>query len=263
VSSEAPSLGGAAGSAEQPRLRWLREVWNSTLGKKILVAITGVILAAYVILHALGNLKAVQGPGDQGPAAIDEYADFLREAGGPVIPGEGLLWIIRVILIAALVIHVVGVSQLIQRNRAARPGGAPVIQRSLASRTMAYSGFLLLAFIVFHVLQFTTLTIQPTPLEEGAVYANLYGAFQEWWIVLIYVLMMGVLFLHLRHALWSVLQTAGWDKPNRNPTFRRGATATAVVVCVAFASLPILFFSGAMPEPDADSALSASSGAAR
>ncbi|MBA2523900.1 MAG: succinate dehydrogenase cytochrome b subunit [Solirubrobacterales bacterium] len=255
MSSEAPSLGGATGSGEQPRLRWLREVWGSTLGKKIIVAVTGVILAAYVILHALGNLKALQGPGDEGgPAAIDEYADFLRDVGGPVIPAEGLLWIVRAILLAALVIHVVGVSQLIKRNRAARPDGEPpVIRRTFASRTMATSGFLLLAFIVFHILQFTTLTIHPTPLAEGAVYANVYNAFQEWWIVAIYVAMMVVLFLHLRHALWSLLQTLGWDKPNRNPTFRRGATATAVFVSVAFASVPILAFAGALPEPGSGS----------
>ena len=136
-------------------------------------------------------------------------------------------------------IHVVGVIQLIRRNRAARPdGSAPVIKRTLASRTMAISGFLLLAFIVFHVLQFTTLTIEPTPLTYGEIYANVYNAFQEWWLVAIYVVMMGVLFLHLRHALWSLLQTMGWEKPNRNATFRRGATATAVVVSVAFAARP-------------------------
>lgn len=251
MSSEAPSLGGAAGSAEQPRLRWLREVWNSTLGKKILVATTGMVLALYVVLHALGNLKALQGPNGDGPAAIDEYAEFLREIGGPAIPASGFLWAFRVVLIAALVIHVVGVSQLIARNRAARPdGNPPVIQRSLASRTMAVSGFILLAFIVFHVLQFTTLTIQPTPLAEGEVYANLYGAFQELWLVVLYVAVMGILFFHLRHALWSLVQTMGWEKPNRNPTVRRAATGLALFVCVAFAAIPILFFAGAMPEPD-------------
>jgi succinate dehydrogenase / fumarate reductase cytochrome b subunit len=263
MSSEAPSLGGAAGSAEQPRLRWLREVWASTLGKKIIVAITGIALAAYVILHAYGNLKGLQGPGGGDPA-IDRYAEFLRTAGEPVVPRNGLLWAVRILLLAALVIHVVGVSQLIARNRAARPGNAAVVQRSLSSRTMAYSGFLLLAFIVFHVLQFTTLTIHPTPLTQGEVYANVYNAFQEWWIVAIYVAMMVVLFFHLRHALWSVLQTMGWDKPNRNATFRRGATATAVLVSFAFALVPILFFAGALPEPEPDSApatVTASAGA--
>lgn len=125
MSSEAPSLGGAAGSGEQPRLRWLREVWASTLGKKILVAITGVLLAGYVILHALGNLKGLQGPGDGDPA-IDKYAEFLRTVGGPAIPRSGVLWIIRGLLIVELIIHVVGVTQLIKRNRAARPASAKV-----------------------------------------------------------------------------------------------------------------------------------------
>jgi succinate dehydrogenase / fumarate reductase cytochrome b subunit len=252
LSSGAPAPAGAAGSGEQPRLRWLREVWGSTLGKKIIAAISGFVLAAYVILHALGNLKGLQGPGG-GDAAIDRYAEFLRTAGDPVIPRNGLLWIVRAILILALVLHVTVVSQLIARNRAARPGGAPVIQRTFASRTIAYSGFLLLAFIVFHVLQFTTLTIHPTPLTQGDVYANLYDAFQEWWIVAIYVLAMAVLFFHLRHALWSLLQTMGWEAPNRNPGFRRGATITAVVVSGAFAAIPILFYAGALPAPETPS----------
>ena len=251
MSSEAPSLGGAAGSAEQPRLRWLKEFWGSTPGKKIIVATTGVFLALYVILHAFGNLKALQGLGEGSALpAIDEYGEFLREAGGPVVPEQGLLWAFRALLILAFVVHVVGVTQLIRRNRAARPdGNPPVVQRSLASRTMAVSGFLLLAFIVFHVLQFTTLTIEPTPLESGEIYANVYFAFQETWLVVLYVGMMGVLFLHLRHALWSVLQTLGWDKPNRNATFRRGATITAVAVCAGFALVPVMFYVGAMPEP--------------
>lgn len=250
MSPEAPSLGAAEGTAPQPRLRWLREVWHSTLGKKILVATSGMFLAAFVILHALGNLKALQGPNSGGEAAVDKYAHFLRDVGEPAIPYSGLLWVVRAILLVALVVHVVGVSQLIARNRAAQPGRTPVIQRSLASRTMALSGFLLLAFIVFHILQFTTLTIDPTPLTGGEVYANLYGVFQEWWLTLIYVAMMGVLFLHLRHALWSLLQTMGWEKPDRNPAFRRGATATALFVAVAFAAVPILFFTGVMPAPD-------------
>jgi succinate dehydrogenase / fumarate reductase cytochrome b subunit len=115
---------------------------------------------------------------------------------------------------------------------------------------MAVTGFILLAFIVFHVLQFTTLTIEPTPLAEGAVYANVYAAFQEWWLVVIYVGAVLLLGLHLQHALWSVLQTHGFDAPNRNPTFRRGANATALLVTVGFAIVPIAIFCGWLPEPE-------------
>lgn len=253
-SSQAPSLSKAEGTRKKPRLRWLRELWGSTIGKKLIVGITGMIMAIYVVLHMLGNLKGVQGNGGGGEASIDKYAEWLRTVGEPAIPREGILWAVRAILLIALVVHVVGISQLISRNRAARPEGhrrARRIQRSVASRTMAWSGFLLLAFIVFHVLQFTTLTIDPTPLAEGTVYANLYGAFQEWWLVAIYVAAVVILGFHLRHALWSVLQTHGVDKPNRNPSIRRMATGTAVLVTVGFAAIPIAFFTGALPEPDA------------
>jgi succinate dehydrogenase / fumarate reductase cytochrome b subunit len=251
MSSQAPSLSKAEGSSRQPRLRWLSEVWGSTVGKKLIVGVTGVILVAYVILHMLGNLKTLQGAGG-GEPAINTYAEWLRTFGEPVIPRNGVLWAFRIVLVSAFVIHIVGVSQLIARNRAARPPGhrnPPVIKRSWASRTMALSGFILLAFIVFHVLQFTTLTIDPTPLQEGQVYANLYDAFQEWWLVVIYVVAVIVLGFHLRHALWSVLQTHGFDAPNRNPTFRRGANATAVLITVGFALIPIAIFCGWVPEP--------------
>lgn len=255
MSSQAPSLSKAEGTRTRPRLRWLSEVWGSTIGKKLIVGITGLILAAYVVLHMLGNLKSLQGNGGSGEAPVDAYAEWLRTFGEPVIPEDGALWAVRLALILALVVHLSGISQLIARNRAARPEGhrnPRRIKRSLSSRTMALSGFLLLPFIVFHVLQFTTLTIEPTPLEQGTVYANLYSAFQEWWLVAIYVLAVVILGLHLRHALWSVLQTHGVDKPNRNPSFRRGATATAVLLTIGFAAVPVAFWTGALPDPAAD-----------
>ena len=241
---------GAAREAPATRGRWLRETWSSTVGKKVIVAITGSILVIYVILHVLGNLKTFQGDGSSG-AAVDDYAHFLRTVGSPVIPRDGVLWLVRVILIAALVIHVVAISQLAARNRAARPGGrsAPVIQRSLSSRTMQLSGWLLLAFIVFHILQFTTRTIQVTPVYEGTVYANLDAAFAKWYFVVLYVAAVVLLGMHLKHAVWSVTQTLGWDKPNRNPTFRRLATVTAVAITAGFAAVPICFYANILPDP--------------
>ncbi len=238
--------------APATRGQWLRETWRSTVGKKVIVAITGVILLSYIVLHVLGNLKALQGDGDAGSGpAIDAYAHFLRTAGAPVIPRDGLLWLVRIVLIAALVLHVAAIWALANRNRAARPAGygAPVVQRSLSSRTMVVTGLLLLAFIFFHILQFTTRTIQITPVYEGTVYANLDAAFDKWYFVVLYVAAVVFLGMHLKHAIWSVTQTAGWDKPNRNPTFRRFATTTAVAITVGFASLPVCFFAGILPDP--------------
>jgi succinate dehydrogenase / fumarate reductase cytochrome b subunit len=241
------------GSSER-RGRWLREVWTSTVGKKVIVAISGVILASYVVLHVLGNLKVFQGTGGGDPA-IDQYARFLRTAGAPVIPYEGLLWTVRALLLLALLLHVTGIYQLSLRNRAARPPGHRMpdrIQRTLASRTMMLTGVLILAFLVFHILQFTTRTIQVTPVQPGEVYANLFAAFQKWYFVALYVGAVTLLGLHLRHAIWSVTQTAGWDKPNRNRTFRHFATGLAVFVAVGFAAVPIAFWAGAMPDPPKD-----------
>jgi succinate dehydrogenase / fumarate reductase cytochrome b subunit len=114
---------------------------------------------------------------------------------------------------------------------------------------MLASGIVILAFLVFHILQFTTRTIQITPVYQGTVYLNLYDAFQKWYFVVIYVAAVVVLGFHLRHALWSITQTAGWDKPNRNATLRRTATVVAWGVTIGFAAIPLLFFTGALPEP--------------
>lgn len=234
------------------RSGWLREVWASSIGKKVIVAITGLILAGYVVLHALGNLKALQGDGGSGEAPIDRYAEWLRTIGEPALPHETFVWALRAFLIAALVLHIAAITTLTKRNRAARPAGyqsPPRIQRSLSSRTMMLSGLVLLVFIVFHILQFTSRTIQITPIHEGTVYANVYGVFEKWYFALFYIGVMVLLGLHMRHALWSITQTAGWDKPNRNATFRGLASGVAAVVTVAFIAVPVAFWSGAMPSP--------------
>ena len=222
---------------------WLREVWDSSVGKKVIVAITGFVLVLYVVAHMLGNLKAFQGIGADG-AAIDHYAEWIRDVGEPVIPHEGVLWLVRIVLLTCFVVHIVGVIQLARRNSAARPAGhpAPRIARSLSARTMLVGGLFLLAFVVFHILHFTTGTIDPGSFAEGAVYSNLNDAFSSPFFLLIYVAAAVVLGFHLRHAIWSTVQTAGWDKPNRNPTFRRASTFLAVAVAVGFAAMPLAFW---------------------
>lgn len=236
--------------AAPTRGAWLREVWRSSIGKKVIVAITGTVLAAYVVLHMYGNLKAFQGAGS-GEPAIDRYSEWLRTFGEPLLPRSGMLWIIRVVLVTCLLIHVTGVVQLHARNRAARPAGAkaPVLQRSFASRTMLAGGLFLLGFVVFHILNLTTGTIDSGNFAQGAVYQNLYDAFQNPIFVIIYVAASLTLALHTLHGLWSSTQTAGWDKPNRNPTFRRISTAVSVAVAVGFASVPIAFWTGILGSP--------------
>jgi succinate dehydrogenase / fumarate reductase cytochrome b subunit len=226
----------------------LRETWDSTIGKKVAVAFSGAVLVVYLILHMVGNLNSLYGAGG-GDAKVDNYAHWLRTFGQPLLPYATMLWAVRVLLLVALVVHVTGVVQLTKRNRAARPQGAKRIGRSLSARTMMVTGTLLLAFIVFHILQFTTLTIDVTPVKEGAVYSNLYFAFQKWYFVVIYVLAVGAVAFHLRHALWSMTQTLGIDRPSRNKVIRTTATTAALVLFVGFAVIPLAFITGVLGHP--------------
>jgi succinate dehydrogenase / fumarate reductase cytochrome b subunit len=230
----------------------LLSLWRTTIGKKYVAAVTGLIIAIWVVLHMLGNLKAIEGPGGASTeAAIDRYAKFLRTVGSPLFPHDMVLWIIRAILILALVLHVTVVFQLWARNRKAKPPadrGKPV-RATIFARTMPWTGILILVFVIFHLLQFTTRTIHPTKLVNGAVYANTYYAFQQWWLVLIYVGAVVLLGFHLNHALWSGAQTAGVDNPDRNWFLRRLASGITILTVGGFALIPILYFVGALPKP--------------
>jgi succinate dehydrogenase / fumarate reductase, cytochrome b subunit len=228
----------------------LLALWRSTIGKKYVAAVTGVIIAIWVVLHMLGNLKTIEGPG-QGHPAIDRYAHFLRTVGSPVLPHDMLLWFIRGILLLAVVLHITVVTQLYLRNQRAKPSGhtSTRIRSSIAARTMPYTGVLILVFVIFHLLQFTTRTIHPTPLHDGTVYANVYYAFQKWWLVLIYVAAVVLLGFHIWHGLWSGTQTAGIDNPDRNWFWRRTAAVVTLVTVIGFALVPTLVWTGALPHP--------------
>jgi succinate dehydrogenase / fumarate reductase, cytochrome b subunit len=243
----------ATTAAPTPRFQSSRvlRLWRSTIGKKTVVALTGSVLVGYLVLHMAGNLTIFAGPGNGSDARIDSYAHFLRTAGRPLLPYSSLLWAVRVLLIASLVLHVTGVVQLRRRNAAARPSGHPPrrIGRSWSSRTMMVTGPLLLAFIVFHILQFTTLSIQVTPEDEGAIYRNVHGAFGVWWVVVLYLAAVGAVGFHLRHGIWSVAQTLGFDSPARNGRLRVGATLITLAVTIGFASVPVLVWTGVLPAP--------------
>lgn len=232
------------------------EYWRSSVGKKTIVAVSGTILVAYLILHMAGNLNSLFGPGG-GEPRVDWYSEWLRDFGEPLLPHAFVLWAVRAILLGAIATHVTGVIQLTARNRAARPADHPQrrIGRSLESRLMMLSGSLLIAFIVFHILQFTTLTIDVTPLEHGQIYANLYNAFQEWYFVAIYLVAVCLVGIHLRHGIWSVAQTLGLDSPKRNAPLRRGATALSLLLVIGFALVPVLFITGVLDAPDSPAAL--------
>jgi succinate dehydrogenase / fumarate reductase cytochrome b subunit len=214
----------------------LAAFWQSAVGKKVVMAVTGLIGIAYVIGHMAGNLQVFQGA-----EKINGYAAILH---GPL---KSAVWAARVVLLAAVVLHVIAAWQLTRLDRAARPVGyarrEPQVS-TLASRSMRWGGVLLLVFIVFHILHFTTGTVQPVPFVAGDVYGNMIGGFRIWWVTLFYVAAMAALGLHLFHGGWSFARTLGVARPSPRPFRRPLAAAVAVGVAVGFAIVPLAVFFG-------------------
>jgi succinate dehydrogenase / fumarate reductase cytochrome b subunit len=200
------------------------------------MAVTGLIGIAFLVGHVLGNLLAFRGP-----EALNAYSAFLKSTGE-------LLWIVRAVLITAVVLHVVAAYQLTMQNRAARPIGyvrrEPQVS-TLASRTMRWGGVLLLVFIVVHILHFTTGTIRPTGLFSPAdVYGNIVGSFRIWWVALFYVVAMIALGAHIYHGAWSSVRTIGFAQPSPDPLHRRVALVLALLLWLGFTAIPAAVFLG-------------------
>jgi succinate dehydrogenase / fumarate reductase cytochrome b subunit len=206
------------------------------VGKKVVMGVTGIIGIAFVILHSLGNLLIFQGS-----TALNAYSHFLKSS-------AELLWALRVTLIVALILHVIAAAQLTRQSRAARPTG--YVKResqvaTVASRTMRWGGVLLLIFIVFHILHFTTGTIRPTgAFSHEDVYSNVVGSFRIWWVALFYVVAMIALGFHLFHGAWSSIRSIGVSQPSPRPLHRRLSLLIAILVWAAFTSVPVAVFTG-------------------
>ena len=223
---------------------WALTLYRSTIGKKMIMAVTGLVLVVFVIGHMAGNLQQFLGP-----EKMNAYAAFLKSTGE-------LLWIARLGLLAVAVLHVLMAYQLWRIKREARPidyaKREPQVS-TLGSRTMRWGGVLLLVFIVFHILHFTTGTVFPVASQPDArypefshtdVYGNVVSAFRNPWVVLFYVVAMLFLLLHLFHGAWSSVRTLGLSKPSRDPLHRRVSTIVAVVVWLGFTVVPVAVFFG-------------------
>jgi succinate dehydrogenase / fumarate reductase cytochrome b subunit len=208
---------------------WIARFYRSTVGRKIVMAVTGMILVGFVTAHMTGNLLMFKGP-----AAINGYSRFLHSAGE-------LLWSVRLVLLTAFIFHVHSAWSLTRDARAARPDGyaeRKVRAATWSARTMRWGGVLLLAFVIFHLLHFTTGTLHPD-FDPHDVYSNVIIGFGVPAVVIFYVAAMAALALHLHHGVWSLFQTLGLNHPHLNPARRRLATFLAVVVPVGFASIPV------------------------
>jgi succinate dehydrogenase / fumarate reductase cytochrome b subunit len=209
-------------------------MWRSTIGKKIVMAVTGLIMVAFVIGHVLGNLLAFAGA-----EHINAYSAFLHGTGE-------LLWGVRVVLLVAVILHIVAATQLTLIERAQRPvqyARREYRAATFASRTLRWGGVLLAVFIVFHLLNMTTGTLHPDFIQ-GDVYHNLITGLSVPWVAAFYVVAMLALGLHLYHGVWSSFRTLGVDKPSPNPLQRRIVTVLAVLVAALFASIPLAVVTG-------------------
>ncbi|MEO8881128.1 MAG: succinate dehydrogenase cytochrome b subunit [Gemmatimonadaceae bacterium] len=214
-------------------------LWSTTVGKKIVMAVSGLIMVGFVIAHMAGNLQLFEGAD-----RINTYSAFLHG------PANEVLWIVRVVLLVAAIAHVVSAYQLTVLDRAARP--VPYVKRELqaatiGSRTMRIGGVILALFILLHILHFTTLTLQPAPLTEGDVYGNVLASFRIWWVTAIYVIAMIALALHLYHGLWSSVRTLGFERGRLDPFKRPVAIALALVIWAGFTIVPVAVFFHLVP----------------
>ena len=212
--------------------------YEAPIGKKAVMAITGVLLFGYVVAHLLGNLQIYSSDPDQ----INRYAAFLHNPAN-----AGLLWGARVVLLAAVVLHIVSSIQLWNLKREARP--VAYVKKddaatSYASRTMMWSGPIVAAFVIFHVLHLTVGAV--VPLQDinsdpttPDVRMNVITGFQNPAIAGFYILAMILLCMHLYHGLWSMFQSLGFSHPVYTPMLRGLAKVVAILLAIGYISIPV------------------------
>ena len=211
---------------------------------KLIMAVTGLLFALFVVGHMAGNLKLYL-PAHGGEEALDEYGAFLRSMGEPLFPHEGALWIIRAVLLVAILAHIYGAIALTARSKASRGkfsrsnlmGGLD----SFATKTMLVSGLVLLLFIIFHLLDLTmgVQPIAPGDFAEGAVKANMIATFSRWPVTIVYVIAMCFLFLHLTHGIRLAASDLGITGAKWRQTFLILAYIIPAGVCIGNIVMPL------------------------
>jgi succinate dehydrogenase / fumarate reductase cytochrome b subunit len=208
-------------------------LYSTAVGKKYAMAISGMVLMAFVLLHMIGNLKIYFGA-----SSLDRYSHWLREVGEPALPREALLWTVRVVLLAALFAHLWAAYALTMVNRRARPSAyrskRDYVAADFASRTMRWTGIIVLLFVIFHLLDLTWGPANPDFIE-GDPYHNVITSFQRVPVALVYVIANLALGVHLYHGGWSMFQSMGWVRPWR----RRFAIAFTAIVVLGNVSFPL------------------------
>jgi len=213
------------------------------VGKKAVMAVTGLLLVLFLFAHMVGNLKIFFGE-----SSFDQYAQWLREIGAPLLPESGYLWIQRVVLLAAVVGHMWAAASLARRAHAARPvryAHRLKTQGSYAARTMRWGGVIILLFVIYHLLDLTTGHLNPVG-DPSHPYGNVIADFapERWYVTLFYTLAVLAVGFHLRHGIYSALRTLGQQTQRGERRARAIALVVAAVLCVGYLSVPFAVLTG-------------------
>lgn len=218
-----------------------RTLWDSSVGKKAIMAVSGLIMVLYLAAHMVGNLKIFFGPGE-----FNGYAHWLRVMGEPLLHHEWALWLVRIVLVAAVVLHAVSAYQLSRRDLRARPSKYvhKKPRASYATRTMRYGGVILGLFIVWHILDLTTGTAHPGGFQSGHPYQNVIDTFSTWYGNVVYIAAVLAMGLHVQHGFWSAAQTLGAGRATRDRALKTVANVLALVLTAGFIAVPVGVMTG-------------------
>jgi succinate dehydrogenase / fumarate reductase, cytochrome b subunit len=221
---------------------WPIEFYRSAVGKKWVMALTGIMLMGFVFAHMVGNLKVYLGAEE-----INHYGEFLRELLVPIAPRTVVLWILRIVLIVALILHLHAAYSLTVMNHRARPvkyqSHRDYIAANFASRTMRWTGIIVLLFLAFHLADLTWGFANPD-FVRGEPYQNLVESLTRIPVALLYIVANIALGIHLFHGAWSLFQSIGSNNPRFNEWRRWFAATFAAVIVVGNVSIPVAVMAG-------------------
>ena len=224
-------------------MSWVLNFYRSAIGKKAVMAVTGVVLFGFVLVHRLGNMKMYLGAEE-----FNHDAEWLRVVGAPVVPEKTVLWLFRLGLLAAVGLHIHAATTLTLLSRRARPdryGQLTTQTATYASRTMRWGGVIIALYVFYHLAHLTWgLSWAHSDFVHGDPYHNLVSGFSAPAVAGVYMLANLVLGFHLYHGLWSLFQSLGLNHPRFNPWRRRFAQAFAFVVTAGTLSFPVAVLTG-------------------
>jgi succinate dehydrogenase / fumarate reductase cytochrome b subunit len=251
-------VSGTAVTAPAKRKPFLLDFYSTAVGKKYAMAITGIIGIGFVVTHMIGNLKMYLGVINEGELRvydIDVYGEFLRELLVPLMPRTYVLWALRLVLIGAVLLHIHAAYSLTILNRKARPVKYQTARdyqaANFASRTMRWTGIIVVLFIFWHLADLTWGWVNPG-FVRGAPYRNIDASLSRLPVAALYIVANIALGIHLFHGTWSLFQSMGWSSPRFNQWRRGLATGIATIIVVGNVSFPIAVQAGIIDfDPDA------------